>query len=155
MNTEHPKPKSRKDRSIKNLILFPKYQFKIFFMTVISGFLLICMNSLVFYSFTKENYKILVDLSPMEDVVKHQLYLELNQIILLLTAASTASLILFGLLAIYLSHKTAGPLYRLKKEFKEIHSGKRGNKIFLREGDDFQEVMDDFNQVIDYLNKPN
>jgi signal transduction histidine kinase len=113
------------------------------------------MNSLVFYTFTKENYKILVDLSPMEDAVKHQLYLELNQIILLLTAASTASLILFGLLAIYLSHKTAGPLYRLKKEFKEIHSGKRGNKIFLREGDDFQEVMDDFNQVIDYLNKPN
>ena len=153
MSTTPPQAKSRKDRSLKNLILFPKYQFKIFLITLLSGFTLICINSLVFYVFTKENYKILVDLSPMEDQVKQQLYFELNQIILLLSSASLASLLLFGALAIYISHKTAGPMYRLKKEFQNISSGQKGNKIFLREGDDFQEVMDDFNKVIDHLNQ--
>ena len=142
----------KKNRSLKNLILFPRYQFRIVFLTVLASFFLTCLHSLVFYLFTRENYKILVDLSPMEENVKQQLYYELQQIIFILTGVSFFSILLFALLALYISHKTAGPLYRLKLEFMNVCLGKRPSKIFLREGDDFQEVMNDFNQMVDHLN---
>ena len=89
----------------------------------------------------------------MEDNVKQQLYHELWQIVAILSGVSLFSVLIFGGLALYISHKTAGPLYRLKSEFKNMCLGKKPSKIFLRDGDDFQEVMDDFNSYVDHLSQ--
>ena len=153
MNGNTSLENAKKKRSLRNLILFPRYQFRIVIMTMFAGVFLTGLHSLVFYFFTRENYKILVDLSPMEDNVKQQLYHELWQIVAILSGVSLFSVLIFGGLALYISHKTAGPLYRLKSEFKNMCLGKKPSKIFLRDGDDFQEVMDDFNSYVDHLSQ--
>jgi signal transduction histidine kinase len=105
----------------------------------------------VFYHFTKENYQILVDLSPMDDDVKVQLYHELNKILMYLGGCSFFFLIITSLLGIVLSHRTAGPMYRFKLVFHQIQEGDISARIRLRPKDDLRDVADECNKAIDFL----
>jgi methyl-accepting chemotaxis protein len=55
--------------------------------------------------------------------------------------------------AIVLSHRTAGPMFHFKKVFERVRSGERTARINLRPGDDFREVADEFNAMMDTLTK--
>ena len=71
-----------KTRKIKNFLINPKYQLKYMLWVSATGTTLITLNASIFYYFIRENYKILIDLSPMEDDIKAQLYQELYQVLL-------------------------------------------------------------------------
>lgn len=51
--------------------------------------------------------------------------------------------------ALMLSHKVAGPIYRLVQDLKKMNSGSPMKKIKFRDGDFFMEVQDEFNQFIE------
>jgi methyl-accepting chemotaxis protein len=51
-------------------------------------------------------------------------------------------------MALFVSHKIAGPLYRFKQTFKELGSGNFTNQVRLRKDDQLQEVGGEFNQMI-------
>lgn len=51
-------------------------------------------------------------------------------------------------MALFVSHKIAGPLYRFKQTFNELGSGNFTNQIRLRKDDQLQEVAGDFNQML-------
>lgn len=138
-------------RSAKKLLLNPAYQLKFVSLVIGTSLILAAANAGVFYHFIKENYAILVDLSPMTDDAKSQLYHELRQIMTLLTVVSVSFSAAVGVIALWLSHRTAGPLYRFQKIFQEIQNGNREQRIHLRPGDDFQEVAHAFNQMMDRL----
>lgn len=53
--------------------------------------------------------------------------------------------------SIYLSHKIAGPLYRLQIGLEEIDKGNLQTRITLRKGDEAQLVADKFNQTTENL----
>ena len=79
-------------RLLKNYVLNPRYQFKYIALTVLGGLVVTIMNSVMFYLFTRENYALLVDLSPMTDEVKAQLYAELRHILVWLAVSRVAFL---------------------------------------------------------------
>ena len=54
-------------------------------------------------------------------------------------------------LTIFISHKVAGPIYRLVKFSEDIRAGNFKSRIFLRKGDELAEVASDFNKTGDYL----
>ena len=56
------------------------------------------------------------------------------------------------LLGIYLSHKVAGPLFRVRKAFQEIRKGNFCN-IQLRRGSMLKDFVKEFNETILVLNK--
>ncbi|MGK5088941.1 methyl-accepting chemotaxis protein [Bdellovibrionota bacterium FG-2] len=138
-------------RKLRNLLINPRYQVKYIFWTTFTGLFLIFINSMVFYVFIRENYKILVDMSPMEDEAKALLYRELHQIVFLLGGFSTVFLVAVSLFGLVLSHRTAGPMYHFKRVFREIRAGKHDLRIRLRPKDDFADVARDCNEMIDYL----
>lgn len=138
-------------RQWRNFLINPRYQLKYTFWITLTGLTLIFINATVFYLYTRENYKILVDMSPMEDEAKQQLYRELYQIVLLLLGFSGLFLIVVTLFGIILSHRTAGPMYHFKRVFREIRAGKKESRIHLRMKDDFADVAEECNQMIDYL----
>src|SRR5262249_37280276 len=74
-------PTGRHQRKLKNLLINPKYQLKYTFWLTFTGVFLIALNATLFYHYISENYAILVDLSPMNDEAKKQLYTELREII--------------------------------------------------------------------------
>ncbi len=146
---------AKNKRNLSNLVLNPKYQVKYVFWITFTGLILTLFNGAVFYNFVSENYKILVDLAPMTDEVKAQLYKELYQILILLGGFAFVFLGLVCLLGFVISHRTAGPMYRFKKAFQEVKDGNLDQRIHLRPNDDFQDVAESFNQMMDILQKKN
>lgn len=62
-------------------------------------------------------------------------------------AAGVISLLILTLGGIYISHKVAGPLYRLKKNLEQS-SMKNLKSVGFRKGDYFTDIKDAFNAFI-------
>lgn len=61
------------------------------------------------------------------------------------------SVAVLGVWGLLLSHRVAGPLYRLKKHLKSVSDGSTSSDVRFREGDFFQEVADAYNeQMVKY-----
>jgi methyl-accepting chemotaxis protein len=60
-------------------------------------------------------------------------------------------ILLFGIVSIYVSHKVAGPLYRLKKTLAEVTAGNLNVVVKLRKWDDLKDLADHLNILIDEL----
>jgi methyl-accepting chemotaxis protein len=144
---------SSKNRSLKNLLINPAYQFKYVLWVSLTGLILIVSNAAIFYKYIRENYTLLVDLSPMDDASKAQLYQELNEILIKLGLVSVGFIFIAAILGIKLSHATAGPLYHFKRVFTEIKSGNINSRVRLRPGDDFKDVANAFNEMMDSIQK--
>jgi methyl-accepting chemotaxis protein len=54
-------------------------------------------------------------------------------------------------LTIFISHKVAGPIYRLSKFAEDVRGGNFASKIYLRKGDELTDVAMDFNKTSDFL----
>ena len=62
-----------------------------------------------------------------------------------------AVILLFGAISIFISHKVAGPLYRLKKTLAEVTAGNLNVVVKLRKWDDLKDLADHLNILIDEL----
>ena len=144
-------PKQKHKRYLKNYIINPAYQLRYIFWLTSSGLFLVVLNAWIAYSYIKENYLTLVDLSPMTDEAKDQLYSELRHLVLAISSSSLLFLILISALGIMLSHRTAGPLYAFKRVFDEITKGDTRKRLQLRPGDEFRDVADSFNKMMDSI----
>ncbi len=51
----------------------------------------------------------------------------------------------------FLSHKMAGPVYRFEQTCKAIAKGDFSQRVHLRKGDQFMELQDDFNAMMDRI----
>lgn len=52
---------------------------------------------------------------------------------------------------IFMTHKVAGPLYKLQKYLSSIRDGQFGGKLYFRKGDYFQEVAHDINETFETI----
>ncbi len=55
------------------------------------------------------------------------------------------------LISAILSHKMAGPVYRFEQTCKAIAKGDFSQRVHLREGDQFTELQDEFNKMMDRI----
>lgn len=140
---------NKNNRRFKNLLINPKYQAKYIFWISGTGIALIVLYSVLFYRYIDENYAILVQLSPMGDEVKQQLYSELHQILLRLAIISSGFIALVSFIGLLISHRTAGPMFHFMRIFEKIQSGDLKARIHLRPGDDFRDVAQTFNEMMD------
>ncbi|MEH0861017.1 MULTISPECIES: hypothetical protein [Halobacteriovorax] len=74
-----------------------------------------------------------------------------------LLIAVLVSFFLFLYLGLTMSHKIAGPLYRLNNHFKKLAKSEEDEEHFLekvtfRKGDYFREIEDSFNDLVDKQN---
>jgi methyl-accepting chemotaxis protein len=63
----------------------------------------------------------------------------------------TAVIVFFGLISIFITHKIAGPVFRLKKCLTEITQGNLDIKIRLRKGDDLKDLAEHINILVEEL----
>lgn len=138
-------------RSWRNFIINPAYQLRYVFWLSGSGLVLVALNGLTFYQHIKENYSILVELSPMTEESKAQLFHELNVIVFKIGSFSALFVLVVGIFGIIYSHRTVGPLYHFKRVFREIAAGNTALRVKLRKKDEFHDVAFEFNQMMDRL----
>jgi signal transduction histidine kinase len=72
----------------------------------------------------------------------------LDKINVIIAVALPLSLFLIWIIALELSHRIAGPLYRMEKELDERINGHKHGPIRLREKDEFKLLADKFNKLI-------
>ncbi len=60
---------------------------------------------------------------------------------------------LVGLLAIFVTHRLAGPMYSLVRHFRRVEEGMWYGAVRLREGDDLRYVVRNFNGMIDSISR--
>ena len=58
-------------------------------------------------------------------------------------------LLLVIIISAILSHKMAGPVYRIEQTCKEIAKGDFSQRVRLRQGDQFTELQDEFKKMMD------
>lgn len=68
----------------------------------------------------------------------------------------TTSILLFLFLVLgglILSHQIAGPIYRLRKHIQMVNEGKTFGALTFRKKDFFQELLEDYNTLVDKVRK--
>lgn len=60
-------------------------------------------------------------------------------------------ILFFGAVSIFISHKVAGPLFRVKKTLSQVTKGDLNVSIRLRKGDDLKDVAEHVNLLIEKL----
>jgi methyl-accepting chemotaxis protein len=145
------KPSAKRQRRFSNLLINPRYQLRYVLWLTLQGILLVALYSALVYSYVRENYSILVELSPISDEARGLLYRELTEIIVRLGLLSALFAVMVSFLGVFFSHRTAGPLYHFKRIFADVRKGDLEARVRLRPGDDFRDVAQEFNAMMDSL----
>ncbi|MEO5971136.1 MAG: methyl-accepting chemotaxis protein [Bdellovibrionia bacterium] len=151
MHSKIDEKSARAMRKWRNILIDPGYQSRYLFWLSFTSLSLIFLYGGLTYHYISENYSILVDLSPMTDEAKIQLYKELREIIFKISGISFIFLIVTTFLGLIQSHRTAGALFHFRKVFEAIRDGNRERRIRLRPKDEFQAAAKSFNEMMDVL----
>ncbi len=74
-----------------------------------------------------------------------------QEIIFLLAAFQVFFLVITFMISVFVSHRIAGPLYKLKNFFRQNGNGKLSPDLYFRKNDHFQDVAVEYNQMISKL----
>lgn len=76
-----------------------------------------------------------------------------QQLFLIFLLCSVLGVLMVFILGLLLSHKVAGPIYRLKGHLKKITAGEEAGNLFFREKDFFKELPPLVNESFDAIKK--
>jgi len=79
-----------------------------------------------------------------------EIFLQGNDVLM---SRMTVIMVMICFLSVFVSHKIAGPVYRLEESAKIIASGDFSKRIKLRYGDELQDLADAFNIMTESLDK--
>lgn len=115
------------------------------------GILIVCMLTVAFgvgwiiYHTTWSQIALTPDLSL------DKLYLIFENVNHQLIWWVLAFIVIIGFISVFVSHKIAGPVYRLEETTKLIAAGDLTHKVHLRQGDELGDLQDAFNSMSDSL----
>ncbi len=138
----------------RNFLINRDFQFKFIIYTLVPSVfcLVIFYNSLSVYFSKLRNQGIEMQLTsdhPYFSLLQDQQEL-MNSLFI---SSAIFSMIFFVIWGILISHKIAGPLYRLTNFFKNANGDKFEKKLSFRPGDFFLEIPDAINEWIDKSQK--
>ena len=141
---------AKKSFQRKVILINPKFQLKI------SGYfaILSIINIGIFYGCIRYFFSLFTKMGAEVGLPKNHVYFMFVEdqvmamnIVFGVTSLITISFLMFS--GVYISHKVAGPLYRLNKCMREMANGEMEvSEINFRNGDFFQELADGFNLFI-------
>jgi methyl-accepting chemotaxis protein len=104
--------------------------------------------TLMFYAQTRiENYATSLNLAPNHPALQFlaQREAEFERMCLLIGIVQLA---LFNAVGVFLSHRIAGPLYRLERHLEDVGAGKDPVDVHFRKGDLYQQLAEACNKVM-------
>lgn len=67
--------------------------------------------------------------------------------------AALLNILLVGFMGILITHRLAGPMYSLVRQFRRVEEGRWYGQMKIRDGDDMRYVVRNFNAMLDAINK--
>ena len=145
----------RPRRQFRNLWLHPSYQGQYIGLLILSCSLAMICYGVVFYLFVKENFDSLMEVAPLSIVAHQNLSNDLSLTIIYLFTASLIFLLFVFLVGLIMSHKVAGPLYRIRQVCVKLNRGDNSARVRIRRNDEFKDVVIYLNYTLDKLQYPN
>lgn len=85
---------------------------------------------------------------PAEGLVKMR-----EEVLLLLMLSEVFVIGITFLISVFMSHRIAGPLYKLRQAFGLLSEGKWKGELRFRDKDYFPELAEDFNRMVERMNQ--
>lgn len=141
MNPGPSAPTAEKKFQRRTVLVKKSLQFKyiaIIFVSVVMALILMGLD--LYYTLYK---LILLDNPSLVPLLEHAHSIFIVRIVLYLA-------IIF-VVALFISHRLAGPIYRFEKSAQEIGSGNLTHRVSLRTGDELLELQEEFNAMVSSL----
>jgi len=61
--------------------------------------------------------------------------------------------LILAVLSVFLTHRIAGPIYKIKKTIRLIRDGGSSERVILRDHDEFQDLAEELNRLIDHFQR--
>lgn len=125
-------------------IINPKYQYKT--SLIICSF--VFLGSLIYPLTIYDLFEKFIATQP--DAAEQYAQGRAN-LLTLLTITELAFIGIVFVISIFLSHKVAGPMYKLQSHLRNIRETGIIKDVYFRDGDNFTEVADDLNETLQYI----
>jgi methyl-accepting chemotaxis protein len=133
---------SKSNRSIKKFLIDREFQLKWISWSIFTCFSIAIFNIWSFYGFCKSN-----------DIFNHdpELGAQAMKTIWGLCAGSGILALLFSVMTLVLSHNAAGAVYHIRKTIQSVLGGDFKQRTHLRRNDEFKDLAQSVNQLLDKM----
>lgn len=144
---------SKDQRSKKSILIDAGFQGRIVFFIVLAGFLCIAMTSYLYYSYVVDSYDFILKHANLPREIIDERYRDLYGLWVSLSLLNLLIILVIATWALVITHRAAGSVYHVKRVIEEIRSGNTGERVHLREKDEFQDLARSLNEMLDGLQK--
>ncbi len=145
----------KNQRSKKNLLIDRNFQGRMIFLIIILGFACAVFNGYYYYSYVDDSYDFILKYSSLSQELIEERHHDLLVFGLMLGLGTLLITLIVSGWALVITHRAAGSVYHVKRVIEEIRSGKIEARVHLREKDEYQDLANSFNQMMDELQKKN
>ncbi len=133
--------RNKRKTKLLNVPFQKKVLFLIFLSAVIpTAIVAVCLYYLIF--------NMLAWQIGIPEAIAYNLMPVVRKVNFILLIGLPVSLVVIWLIALELSHRIAGPLYRLERELEEIIAGKKHEPIKVRSKDELKSLVDKINKFL-------
>lgn len=125
-------------------LINPKFQYKFSFILISFTLLATLIYPFIIYDLFEK----IIQLQPEK---ASDLLSTRNDLLMVLGVIEVTILGFIFIFAIFISHKIAGPMYKLTAHLSKIREGGEITPVFFRAGDYFQEVADEVSLTLEHL----
>lgn len=141
----------RKQRKMRHLLLNRRFQLKYTGMIVGIASLVSVVLGIYLMEMIRENSRMLKLEAEFDDVLQQQLSASDTRVAMVLIGAFLAFNVVLALLAVFVTHRMAGPIFVMGRYVRELGEGKLPKVRKLRKGDEFVELIDTMSETVKNL----
>lgn len=129
------------------------FQGRIVSFIVLAGFLCIASSAYLCYSYVVDSYDFILKYSNLPREIIDDRYRDLLGLWVSLSLVDLVIVLVIATWSLFVTHRAAGSVYHMKRVIDEIRSGNIKERIQLREKDEFQDLAESINGMLDELQK--
>lgn len=134
-------------------MILPNYQLKFILFIMATNLFIAIFIVLSLYAYIVNSPIFVEFLQYMKSDANFTFYEELKSLYSFFMILTLVFVFFIGLAAVFLSHKTAGPLYRFNLIFNQISKDNLEPRVKLRPDDELQDIAQTFNKMMDRINQ--
>lgn len=143
--------KTKTQRKWRNLLLNTRFQGRLTLFVLLAGIACAGLNAYLYYIYVVESYGFIFRYSKLPKDLIDARYSDLLTFGIALGAITLVVLLLIALWVLIMTHRAAGSVYKIKKVTEEITAGNLHARVRLREKDDFHDLADSFNEMMNAI----
>lgn len=146
---------AKNQRSKKNLYIDPGFQGRMMFCIIFVGFLGAAVNGYLYYTYVDDSYNFILKFSSLSQELINERHRDLLIFGVLLGLTNLLITLVIAAWALVITHRAAGSAYHIKRVIEAIRAGNIQERVHLRKKDEYQDLAESFNQMMDELQKKN